>query len=299
MPVETFAFINSLDSSNPPQTDGLAQGDDHLRGIKATLKAQFPNLTGAVTATQAQINQLVSGIFTLAAGSSGSPSLMFVDSVTAFYKAGAGLIGFNGTLRGKGAVACGSLHMFPKAPSSLGTASTPGTMYEYLECNGALYLIADYPELAAFYGTTFGGDGVTTFGVPPMTDTGRFPRSRTGTLTVGTAQASQNKAHTHSVTGTTDSQGSHTHTATVTDPGHIHTLSRTDFVESSGTDTNQTSAGSVWGKQAVSINSATTGITVANSTAGAHTHNTTGTAASDGGTEARPESIALIFAVKS
>lgn len=38
----------------------------------------------------------------------------------------------------------------------------------YLDADGALHPIADYPALFAILGTTWGGDGVTTFGVPDM-----------------------------------------------------------------------------------------------------------------------------------
>lgn len=40
----------------------------------------------------------------------------------------------------------------------------------YLECNGNTHLIADYPNLFATIGNTFGGNGVTTFAVPNMID---------------------------------------------------------------------------------------------------------------------------------
>ena len=56
MALETGTYINSLNASNPAATDALAQADDHLRLIKATLKATFPNVTGAVTATHAEMN---------------------------------------------------------------------------------------------------------------------------------------------------------------------------------------------------------------------------------------------------
>jgi len=38
----------------------------------------------------------------------------------------------------------------------------------WLDCDGGMQLISDYPTLAAVVGTTFGGDGVNTFGVPDM-----------------------------------------------------------------------------------------------------------------------------------
>ena len=56
MALENGTYVNSLVPANPASTDGLAQADDHLRLIKSTIKNTFPNLTGAVTATQAQLN---------------------------------------------------------------------------------------------------------------------------------------------------------------------------------------------------------------------------------------------------
>jgi hypothetical protein len=56
MGLETASFINGLVESNPTSSDGANQGDNHLRLIKTVLKNTFPNITGAVTATQAQLN---------------------------------------------------------------------------------------------------------------------------------------------------------------------------------------------------------------------------------------------------
>lgn len=56
MGLETATFINGLVESNPTSSDSANQGDNHLRLIKTVLKNTFPNLTGAVTATQAQLN---------------------------------------------------------------------------------------------------------------------------------------------------------------------------------------------------------------------------------------------------
>ena len=58
MALETGTFIDSLVATNPTATDALAQADDHLRLITATLKATFPSITGAVTLTHTQINDL-------------------------------------------------------------------------------------------------------------------------------------------------------------------------------------------------------------------------------------------------
>lgn len=58
MALESGTYIDSLNASNPATTDGLSQADDHMRLIKATIKATFPNVSGAVTLTHTQVNAL-------------------------------------------------------------------------------------------------------------------------------------------------------------------------------------------------------------------------------------------------
>ncbi len=58
MGLETVTDINDLDISNPLGTDPRSQGDDHIRNIKKALKTDFPSITGAMTATQAELNVL-------------------------------------------------------------------------------------------------------------------------------------------------------------------------------------------------------------------------------------------------
>ena len=58
MALETGTYISSLNASNPASTDGLAQADDHIRLLKATIKATLPNVTGAITATHTELNAL-------------------------------------------------------------------------------------------------------------------------------------------------------------------------------------------------------------------------------------------------
>tara|TARA_B110000977_G_scaffold31713_1_gene42052 strand:- start:1980 stop:2720 length:741 start_codon:yes stop_codon:yes gene_type:complete len=58
MALESGTYINSLNASNPASTDGLAQADDHLRLLKATIKSTLPNVTGAITATHTELNVL-------------------------------------------------------------------------------------------------------------------------------------------------------------------------------------------------------------------------------------------------
>ena len=61
MPLETSTFIDGLVATNPASTDALAQADDHLRLLKSTVKATFPNITGAVNSTQDELNIIDGG----------------------------------------------------------------------------------------------------------------------------------------------------------------------------------------------------------------------------------------------
>jgi len=58
MALESGTYINSLDANNPVTTDGLSQADDHMRLIKSTVKATFPNVSGAVTLSHTEVNAL-------------------------------------------------------------------------------------------------------------------------------------------------------------------------------------------------------------------------------------------------
>ncbi len=58
MGLETGTYIDSLNSSNPTATDAVSEGDDHLRLIKSTVKATFPNISNAVTSTHTELNLL-------------------------------------------------------------------------------------------------------------------------------------------------------------------------------------------------------------------------------------------------
>ena len=93
-------------------------------------------------------------------------------------------------------VPTGSIQMWPTASAPTG----------YLLCAGAAVSRMTYATLFALIGTTFGvGDGSTTFNLPNYTN--RFPYGTTVAATGGSANAVV---------------VSHSHTATVTDPGHFH-----------------------------------------------------------------------------
>lgn len=56
MAIETATYLSDLNVSNPPGSDPVGQADDHIRLLKSVLKSTFPNVTGAVNSTQAQLN---------------------------------------------------------------------------------------------------------------------------------------------------------------------------------------------------------------------------------------------------
>lgn len=145
----------------------------------------------------------------------------------------------------------------------------------WLKANGAAVSRVTYASLFTAIGTTFGtGDGSTTFNVPELR--GEFirglddARGIDASRALGSAQSSQNLAHTH--TGTADSAGAHTHS------------------ESGSVTSSPAYNGGSPGSSGPRFGTTTTG------SAGAHTH--TLTINSDGGTEARPRNIALLYCIK-
>ena len=73
----------------------------------------------------------------------------------------------------------------------------------WLLCNGATRTIAGDPELFAAIGTTFGGDGTTTFAVPNLVD--RYAVGTSGTVSLGQEIGANVTAHAH----TAGSLGAH------------------------------------------------------------------------------------------
>ena len=91
MALETGTYISDLVSTNPVSSDNISQGDDHIRLLKSTIKATFPNITGAVTPTHTDLNKLTS---------SGSPQFSTIElghaSDTTITRSAAGVIAVEG-----------------------------------------------------------------------------------------------------------------------------------------------------------------------------------------------------------
>lgn len=60
MALESTTYISGLVVTNPTSSDNISDGDNHIRLLKSTIKATFPNIAGVVTGTSTQINDAVS-----------------------------------------------------------------------------------------------------------------------------------------------------------------------------------------------------------------------------------------------
>jgi microcystin-dependent protein len=215
----TVNFISDLNPINPAEGDLARDGDNHIRLIKTALKQTFPNITGAVTATQGDLNTgafpsggiilwsgsivtIPSGWF-LCDGANGTPDLRdrFVVGAGSTYTVGA--TGGAATV----ALAADNLpahsHSFSGTTTdrSAGHTHTGGT-----DTNGAhVHTYSDVTGLSAGPSVglnyTVGGTSFT---------------NRTGTTDGGGAHShsiwtnSESNGHTHNYSGTTSSVGSGT-----------------------------------------------------------------------------------------
>lgn len=143
-----------------------------------------------------------------------------------------------------------------------GTAAPSG----WLLCYGQAISRVDYAALFLAIGTTYGsGDGMTTFNVPDARG-----YAVAGKDNMGGSAANRITNAVCGITGTTlgatggnQNMQSHTHTASVTDPGHIHAIVYGGDGAATGTLQRTTNNFGT-----VNTASATTGITVSNSTTG-------------------------------
>lgn len=175
-----------------------------------------------------------------------------------------------------------------------------------LACDGSSKLRTDFPDLFGKIGANWGSVDGTHFTLPLLTDTNRYLRAAGNALTVGTYQSNQNKAHTHTGGGTTSTTNTdHTHGASGTTgtESATHAHSYNDNVYPSVYGGGSFSAaggpgGSTTGAQNSNHThsfSITTGTMNSNPS---HNHTYSFTTSSDGGTEARPESAAVLICIR-
>jgi len=245
MALETGTYISDLVATNPTGSDPKSQGDDHLRLLKSTIQATFPNVNGAVTPTPAEMNVLDGAVVSaadltkLGQVTATSTELNYVDGVTSAIQTQMDL---------KAPLASPALTGTPTVPTAAqGTDTTQAastafvraelpvlipagsmTMFGgasvptgWLACDGSAISRTTYADLFAAIGTAWGvGDGSTTFNLPDMlgrapigvgTGSGLTARSLGDSVGAETHQLSEAEmaSHNHGV-----SQGTHTHTVT-------------------------------------------------------------------------------------
>lgn len=121
----------------------------------------------------------------------------------------------------------------------------------YLVCDGSAVFQEKHANLFAAVGTTHGsGNGSTTFNLPDLRD--KFVVGASGTKSVAATGGSADAIVV-----------SHTHTATVTDNGHSHTVGLVEYYGTLGSEVH-----GAWRNGSTTTSTATTGITVSNSTTG-------------------------------
>jgi microcystin-dependent protein len=106
-------------------------------------------------------------------------------------------------------------------------STTVCSVVPWLPCDGSVLNVNNYTALGNLLGSTFGGNGITTFGVPDQRARYRIPLDNQGSQ----GAAGRVTAAVSGINGTTigaagGSQNLQAHTHTITDPGHAHTMSQ-------------------------------------------------------------------------
>lgn len=123
--------------------------------------------------------------------------------------------------------------------TALPTWITWCTVPPYLLCDGGAQTFTQFPYLGARLGANFGGNGVTTFGVPDLR--GRYPLAYDGTGGRVTAagcgingQQLGAALDAQVITLTANQMPSHYHSAGIYDPTHAHSISSAPIGSNSG-----------------------------------------------------------------
>ena len=143
MGLEAATYISQLVATNPVgATDPKSQGDDHIRLLKSALQSTFPSISGAVTATHTELNQIDGAFVNLTNGTVGAPGYTFSgDTDSGLYHVSANRLaiataGADLLLLDANFVASKKVHFFAD-----GTAGAPGIAFDS-DSDIGLYRIA-------------------------------------------------------------------------------------------------------------------------------------------------------------
>ena len=245
MGLETGTYRSDLVGSNPIATDGLAQSDDHLRLIKNTIKNTFPNITGAVSATNTELN-VVRNLSPVISTTLNNVDRMVINDVDVGMKQVAlsdletyltANLAVTSAMITDGTITSGDIGDGQVTASKLATdvitipsgiimpfaGTTPPT--GYLFCYGQDISRTTFASLFAAIGTTYGsGDGSATFALPDLRGRvigGKDDMGGTGAnrlnVSAGVIDGDGlgNSGGSETVTLTTSQMPAHTHTGNV------------------------------------------------------------------------------------
>ena len=189
MGLETGTYIDSLNSSNPAAGDPVNEGDDHIRLVKSTVKATFPNISGAVTSTHTELN-LHDGV------TANTTELNYVDITTLGTVEASKAVTVDAN---KDVTAIRNLTMTGTLTVGGNTAATLQAVYPV----GSIYInaaVATNPATLLGFGTWAAfGAGRVMVGID-STDTDFDAAEETGGAKTVTLTTSQIPSHTHTAT---------------------------------------------------------------------------------------------------
>lgn len=143
---------------------------------------------------------------------------------------------------------------------------TACSVQPYLIKNGGVHTASLYPALANRLGSTYGGNGATTFGVPDEMSRIRLPVDSSGSAARITTAICGINGTTFGSAGGDQRMQSHTHTNTLTDPGHSHSSVNGSLYATYAGAAGSIASGS--GFPASQIATASTGVTITNTNVG-------------------------------
>lgn len=148
----------------------------------------------------------------------------------------------------------------------LAASTTPGwfaacSTAPWLVCDGTSYFISSYPFLGKMLGSTFGGDGVTSFNVPDVQNRVLVPKGSGTGIRLNSSGVS---GGTVGSAGGNEQLQAHNHGVNFNDPGHLHG----NGFQSDGTGLQTAVNGVQFQLGGHNTGSSTTGITVSINTTG-------------------------------